>query len=102
MAEKLIKERIETVPGVGQVNLAGLARRAVQIQLDGAKRQIIRARVFGASNAGRTVVSVSRHAGRASVSPTIDSDGADVITGDAYAFDSLTRDFRRSEGAARE
>ena len=37
VAEKLIKKRIETVPGVGQVNLVGLARREVQIQLDRAK-----------------------------------------------------------------
>ncbi len=34
VAEKLIKKRIETVPGVGQVNLVGLARREIQILLD--------------------------------------------------------------------
>jgi HAE1 family hydrophobic/amphiphilic exporter-1 len=34
VAEKLIKKRMETVQGVGQVNLVGLARREVQILLD--------------------------------------------------------------------
>src|SRR5512146_1956198 len=34
LAEKVIKKRFETVPGVGQVTLVGLARREVQILLD--------------------------------------------------------------------
>ena len=34
VAEKLIKKRIETVSGVGQVTLVGLARREIQIFLD--------------------------------------------------------------------
>ena len=34
LAEKVIKKRLETVPGVGQVNLVGLARREIQIFLD--------------------------------------------------------------------
>ena len=34
LAEKVLKKRIETVPGVGQVNLVGLARREVQIFVD--------------------------------------------------------------------
>ncbi len=34
IAEKIIKRRIETVPGVGQVNLVGLARREIQVFLD--------------------------------------------------------------------
>ena len=34
IAEKVIKKRIETVPGVGQVTLVGLARREIQIFLD--------------------------------------------------------------------
>jgi hydrophobic/amphiphilic exporter-1 (mainly G- bacteria), HAE1 family len=34
LAEKTIKKRIETVPGVGQVNLVGLARREIQIFAD--------------------------------------------------------------------
>ncbi len=34
LAEKLIKKRFETVQGVGQVNLVGLARREIQILLD--------------------------------------------------------------------
>jgi HAE1 family hydrophobic/amphiphilic exporter-1 len=31
LAEKVVKRRLETVPGVGQVNLVGLARREIQI-----------------------------------------------------------------------
>jgi HAE1 family hydrophobic/amphiphilic exporter-1 len=31
LAEKVIKKRLETVPGVGQVNLVGLARREIQV-----------------------------------------------------------------------
>ena len=34
IAEKTIKKRIETVPGVGQVNMVGLARREIQILAD--------------------------------------------------------------------
>ena len=34
VAEKLIKKRMETVSGVGQVNLVGLARREIQVLLD--------------------------------------------------------------------
>ena len=34
LAEKIIKRRLETVPGVGQVNLVGLARREIQILVD--------------------------------------------------------------------
>ncbi|HOK45811.1 MAG TPA: efflux RND transporter permease subunit, partial [Bryobacteraceae bacterium] len=34
LAEKVIKKRLETVPGVGQVNLVGLARREIQILVD--------------------------------------------------------------------
>ncbi len=34
LAEKTIKKRIETVPGVGQVNMVGLARREIQILAD--------------------------------------------------------------------
>jgi len=34
IAEKLIKKRIETVAGVGQVTLVGLARREIQVMLD--------------------------------------------------------------------
>ncbi|MCL4401867.1 MAG: efflux RND transporter permease subunit, partial [Acidobacteria bacterium] len=34
LAEKVIQKRLETVPGVGQVNLIGLARREVQILVD--------------------------------------------------------------------
>ncbi len=34
LAEKVIKKRMETVPGVGQVTLVGLARREIQILLD--------------------------------------------------------------------
>ncbi len=34
IAEKVIKKRLETVQGVGQVNLVGLARREIQIFLD--------------------------------------------------------------------
>ncbi len=34
LAEKTIKKRLETVPGVGQVNLVGLARREIQILAD--------------------------------------------------------------------
>src|ERR1051326_8977272 len=34
VAEKRIKKRLETVPGVGQVNLVGVARREIQILLD--------------------------------------------------------------------
>jgi HAE1 family hydrophobic/amphiphilic exporter-1 len=34
IAEKVIKKRIETVSGVGQVTLVGLARREIQIYLD--------------------------------------------------------------------
>jgi HAE1 family hydrophobic/amphiphilic exporter-1 len=34
IAEKVIKKRVETVQGVGQVNLVGLARREIQIFLD--------------------------------------------------------------------
>jgi HAE1 family hydrophobic/amphiphilic exporter-1 len=34
VAEKLIKKHIETVAGVGQVNLVGMARREIQILLD--------------------------------------------------------------------
>ena len=34
LAEKVIKKRFETVPGVGQVTLVGLARREIQVLLD--------------------------------------------------------------------
>ncbi|MBI3666557.1 MAG: efflux RND transporter permease subunit, partial [Acidobacteria bacterium] len=34
IAEKVIKKRLETVPGVGQVNLVGLARREIQVFVD--------------------------------------------------------------------
>jgi HAE1 family hydrophobic/amphiphilic exporter-1 len=34
IGEKIIKKRIETVPGVGQVTLVGLARREIQILID--------------------------------------------------------------------
>jgi HAE1 family hydrophobic/amphiphilic exporter-1 len=34
IAEKVVKKRIETVPGVGQVTLVGLARREIQILID--------------------------------------------------------------------
>lgn len=34
IAEKIVKKRIETVPGVGQVNLVGLARREIQVLVD--------------------------------------------------------------------
>ncbi len=34
LAEKVIKKRLETVAGVGQVNLVGLARREVQVFID--------------------------------------------------------------------
>ncbi len=34
IAEKLIQKRIETVPGVGQVTLVGLARREIQVFVD--------------------------------------------------------------------
>jgi HAE1 family hydrophobic/amphiphilic exporter-1 len=34
LAEKVIQKRLETVPGVGQVNLVGLARREIQIFMD--------------------------------------------------------------------
>jgi len=34
LAEKTIKRRLETVPGVGQVNLVGLARREIQVFVD--------------------------------------------------------------------
>ena len=34
LAEKVIKKRLETVPGVGQVNIVGLARREIQILVD--------------------------------------------------------------------
>ncbi|MCW5981499.1 MAG: efflux RND transporter permease subunit [Bryobacteraceae bacterium] len=34
LAEKVIKKRLETVAGVGQVNIVGLARREVQILVD--------------------------------------------------------------------
>jgi HAE1 family hydrophobic/amphiphilic exporter-1 len=34
IAEKTVKKRIETVPGVGQVTLVGLARREIQVFLD--------------------------------------------------------------------
>jgi HAE1 family hydrophobic/amphiphilic exporter-1 len=37
LAEKVIKRRLETVPGVGQVNLIGLARREIEILLDSDK-----------------------------------------------------------------
>ncbi len=37
VAEKLVKKRIESVPGVGQVNLVGFARREIQILLDRAR-----------------------------------------------------------------
>ncbi len=37
LAEKVIKKRLETVPGVGQVNIVGLARREVQILVDNAR-----------------------------------------------------------------
>jgi len=33
-AEKIIKKRLENVPGVGQVNIVGLARREIQILVD--------------------------------------------------------------------
>src|SRR6185503_5359769 len=31
LAEKVIKKRLETMPGVGQVTLVGLARREIQV-----------------------------------------------------------------------
>jgi len=34
LAEKVIKKRLETVPGVGEVRLVGLARREIQILVD--------------------------------------------------------------------
>jgi HAE1 family hydrophobic/amphiphilic exporter-1 len=34
LAEKVVKKRLETVLGVGQVNIVGLARREIQILLD--------------------------------------------------------------------
>ena len=34
LAEKVIKKRLETVSGVGQVTLVGLARREIQVLLD--------------------------------------------------------------------
>jgi len=34
LAEKVLKKRLENIPGVGQVNLIGLARREVQINVD--------------------------------------------------------------------
>ncbi|MCL5744499.1 MAG: efflux RND transporter permease subunit, partial [Acidobacteria bacterium] len=34
LAEKVIQKRLETVPGVGQVNIIGLARREIQILVD--------------------------------------------------------------------
>jgi len=34
LAEKVIKKRLETVPGVGQVSLVGLARREIQVLVD--------------------------------------------------------------------
>jgi len=34
LAEKVIKKRLETVSGVGQVNLVGLARREIQVLVD--------------------------------------------------------------------
>ena len=34
LAEKVLKKRLENVPGVGQVNLVGLARREVQVLVD--------------------------------------------------------------------
>jgi HAE1 family hydrophobic/amphiphilic exporter-1 len=34
LAEKVLKKRLENVPGVGQVNLIGLARREVQVLVD--------------------------------------------------------------------
>ncbi len=34
LAEKILKKRLETLPGVGQVNLVGLARREIQVLLD--------------------------------------------------------------------
>jgi HAE1 family hydrophobic/amphiphilic exporter-1 len=34
LAEKVIQKRLETVPGVGQVTLVGLARREIQVFLD--------------------------------------------------------------------
>ncbi len=37
LAEKVIKKRLETVPGVGQVSLVGLARREIQVFIDPAK-----------------------------------------------------------------
>jgi HAE1 family hydrophobic/amphiphilic exporter-1 len=37
LAEKVIKKRLETVPGVGQVTLVGLARREIQIYVDSGK-----------------------------------------------------------------
>lgn len=37
LAEKAVKRRLETVPGVGQVNLIGLARREIEIFLDSDK-----------------------------------------------------------------
>ncbi|MBM3744375.1 MAG: efflux RND transporter permease subunit, partial [Acidobacteria bacterium] len=37
LAEKNIKRRLETVPGVGQVNLVGLARREIHIFVDRAR-----------------------------------------------------------------
>jgi HAE1 family hydrophobic/amphiphilic exporter-1 len=34
VAEKIIKKRLENIPGVGQVNLVGLARREIQVFVD--------------------------------------------------------------------
>ena len=34
VAEKIIKKRLETVPGVGEVKLVGLARREIQVLID--------------------------------------------------------------------
>lgn len=42
IAEKVIKKRLENVPGVGQVNIVGEARREVQIQVDREKLAALR------------------------------------------------------------
>jgi HAE1 family hydrophobic/amphiphilic exporter-1 len=42
IAEKTIKKRLENVPGVGQVNLVGLARREIQVLVDRDKLRSLR------------------------------------------------------------
>src|SRR5215467_10316719 len=42
IAEKVIKKRIETVSGVGQVTLVGSARREIQVFLDRDKSEVLR------------------------------------------------------------